>query len=429
MMARRVSLRVVSLMLCMTLFTPALLRAQASDKKLSEIIPNLFFDTLVDELIALESVFPGSLALVRDADLVSRFETGFAMNNLIGMQVSGFPLGSSGGGFSWTFDPAVGTFNRASGTFGPVFSERALTVGRRRMNFGVNYQRSSFDKLEGKGLEDGDVKLYTGFTTPGVTAFFEDSFRLKLTTDTVGLFAMYGVTDRFDVGVAVPIVHVDLEAALDFTANVTTPTGSATSDVFVGTPVTGSASGVGDIVVRTKYQFLRRQGGGLAAGVDLRLPTGDELDLLGAAGGQAKFYVAGSAERGRISPHVNFGFTVSGESDAAKSEDTFVFAPSDEVNFAGGVDLAVSPRLTLVGDLIGRTIRDTIVLDEAATAFGANRRQFRGNTGNLNVLLGSVGVKFNPMGQGLIAFNVLFPLNENGLTDNLTWMGGFEFSF
>lgn len=429
MMARRVPLRVVCLMLCMTLFTPALLRAQASDQKLSEIIPNLFFDTAVDELAALEAVFPGSLAFVPDSILRPRFETAFAMNNLMGMQVSGFPLGSSGGGFSWTFDPAVGTFNRASGTFGPVFTERALTVGRRRMNFGVNYQRSTFDKLEGKSLADGDVKLYTGFTTPGVTAFFEDSFRLKLTTDTVGLFAMYGVTDRFDVGVAVPIIHVDMEAALDFTATVRFGASASTSELFVGTPVTGSATGIGDIVVRTKYQFLRRQGGGLAAGVDLRLPTGDELDLLGAAGGQTKFYVAGSAERGRISPHVNFGFTVSGESDAAKSDETFVFAPSDEINFAGGVDLAVSPRLTLVGDLIGRTIRDTIVLNEAATPFGGSFRQFRGDTGNLNILLGSVGVKFNPMGQGLIAFNVLFPLNENGLTDNLTWLGGFEFSF
>ena len=40
---------------------------------------------------------------------------------------------------------------------------------------------------------------------------------LKATTDTVAVFANYGVTDRFDVGLALPITHVDLDAKVNAT--------------------------------------------------------------------------------------------------------------------------------------------------------------------------------------------------------------------
>ena len=33
------------------------------------------------------------------------------------------------------------------------------------------------------------------------------------------------------------------------------------------------------------------------------------------------------------------------------------------------------------------------------------------------------------MGSSLVAFNVLFPVKDNGLTDKLTWVLGFEHSF
>ena len=48
---------------------------------------------------------------------------------------------------------------------------------------------------------------------------------------------------------------------------------------------------------------------------------------------------------------------------------------------------------------------------------------------DLNLLLGSAGVKFNPVGNLLVSANVLFPLSKNGLTDNLTWTLGFDYSF
>src|SRR5262249_44775743 len=151
--------------------------------------------------IALQNVFGTPIS---QSQLEAQIASALAIVNLTGSQVSSFPLGSSAGGFNWTFDPVLGVFSRASDSFGPVFAERAMTVGRRQLNVGMNYQRATFDSLQGKSL-DGEVKTVVGFTRPGAAVLLEDSLTLKLSTDTVGLFATYGVTDRWDLGVAVPI--------------------------------------------------------------------------------------------------------------------------------------------------------------------------------------------------------------------------------
>jgi hypothetical protein len=249
---------------------------------------------------------------------------------------------------------------------------------------------------------------------------------MKLSMDTVGLFANYGITDQVDIGVAVPIVRVRMETQLDSRIAV----GSQNfGNVIPGTPVSGEASGIGDIILRGKYNFLKRTGGGLAALVDWRVPTGDEEDFLGVGGSQLKLQLAGSTAVGRIAPHVNVGFTISGESDVAADPSTYILAPSDEFNFAGGVDIAVHDRMTVVGDIVGRHFRDTPRLELTPTSFNPGLQQLTLGTSNLNNLLGSAGIKFNPRGPSLITFNVLFPLNDAGLTDKLSWVGGMEFSF
>ena len=43
----------------------------------------------------------------------------------------------------------------------------------------------------------------------------------------------------------------------------------------------GSASGLGDIMVRLKHTLRKRASSGVAVGIDVRLPTGDEMNLLG----------------------------------------------------------------------------------------------------------------------------------------------------
>src|SRR5262245_13309274 len=66
-----------------------------------------------------------------------------SFNSQLATQFASFPLGSSSGGMTYVFDESLGTLRRGSMSFGPLFAERALTIGRKRLNIGVNYQHSS----------------------------------------------------------------------------------------------------------------------------------------------------------------------------------------------------------------------------------------------------------------------------------------------
>ena len=300
----------------------------------------------------------------------------YLFNQSIVSQLSTFPLGSSAGGFSYTFDPTLGTYTRTTNSFGPSFAERAVTLGRNKFAFGANYQHATFKSYEGKDLDSGDIRFYlTHLIATG--AFFEGdvvgtSLSMDLKTDTFALFANFGVTDRLDVGLAVPIQHVTLDASvvaniirlatLDTgpTAAIHTFAGGASSATFTDG---GSASGIGDILFRAKYRFLDTTGGGIAVAMDLRAPTGDAGNLLGTGTTQGKFLFVASNAYNRFSPHVNIGYTFSGESD-----NPFVNV-SDEFNYIGGVEFVASPKVTIVSDFVGRQLRDSGRLVEQPKVF------------------------------------------------------------
>jgi hypothetical protein len=426
------------------LINPAPAAAQSS-APLSGLLPTLYQRVIDEE----GQVFAGFTSNFEAHIRRARLDTASQIGNLISSQLSSFPLVSSAGGFTWTFEPTSGTFTRASDSFGPIFAERATTIGRNRLNFGVNYQRVTFDHLEGKSLSDGDIVGYTGF--PGYISgdagvFYEDVLNLVANTNTVSVFATYGAGDRLDIGVAVPINHVEMSATLtsrygDSIVGIWAPpmcdTLSFGSHCFPPTITreeSRTASGIGDIVARAKYNFFRQSGGGLSGAIDLRLPTGDERNLLGLAGAQAKMYFIASGAVGRLSPHINAGYTFSAESGAASEPGALLAAPPDEINYVGGADYVISLRTTAVFDVVGRTLRGIGTLQEGNTAFGRPAgglyQDLRLVPGaDLNLLLGSAGVRVNPAANLLVSGNVLFPLTKHGLTDRLTWLVGFDYSF
>jgi hypothetical protein len=443
--------------------------AQSATPTLSELLPRLHA-----QLIAAEDMALGPYSYNQEQETrKARLDTVLHINNLLAAQLSSFPLGSSAGGFTWTFEPVAASFGRASDSFGPIFTERALTIGRHKLNIGVNYQRVTFDHLDGKKLAGGDIVGYTGLPDQGGAngVFFAEALDLQLTTDTISVFGTYGVTDQLDVSVAVPTNRVQVKATL-VSQYGDTIVGTSNPSHLEATPLcaeywipwlervqilsqpsavtaqgcglraeaAGSATGIGDVVVRAKYRFLRSHGGGLAGGIDVRLPTANERNLLGIAGAQAKVYLAASSGVGRFSPHVNVGYTVSGESEAARAPDAVLIAPPDEVNYAGGADIVLSFRTTLALDIVGRTLRGIGTLDDVSSLFGSRNgdhaatsrpfQEFRLSSGaDLNLLLGSAGVKFNPAANLLLSVNGLFPLSSRGLTDRFAWLIGFDYSF
>jgi hypothetical protein len=397
-----------------------------------------------------------------------------AFNDRLRSQFAIVPLGSSTGGFTFTFDETTGGYSRRNPSFGPWYTERASTLGRGKASLGFTYQHSNFDSFGGLDLKDGSITFYLPHTdccnaaapppssnNPGFEGdLMEVALHLKATTDTFAVLGGFGVTDKLDLGIAIPFTRVDLEANAfatilrlsthdtplvhTFVQNQDVPTHTFTES--------GSATGVGDILLRSKYNFYSHGNNGLAVGVDVRLPTGNEDDLLGLGTTQGKFYFVMSSGTDRVMPHVNIGYTASGKGSTPAG---VVFNPlgvSDEFNYAGGVEIVATQRVTIIGDLLGRTLFDAGVVEPQTKTFqfrdgagsnasaplqtsstnpvtGAPYTQLGLTPGNLNLVLGSAGVKWNVMPNLLVAGNVLFPLTKGGLRDFVTVAFGLDYAF
>ncbi|HEY7186429.1 MAG TPA: hypothetical protein VH436_07765 [Vicinamibacterales bacterium] len=485
-------------------------RSPAQDLPLAQVLPDLILRDIV--------LLPGLLGPVHTAHfspltndpnnpvigIVQSFNTQMAK------QFSTFPLGSSTGGLTYVFDETVGTFRRGSPSFGPMFAERALTIGRRKLSVGFNYQHTSYNTFEGQNLDDGSIKFYlrhqdcctfnllpdppysefsttpngTRLTVPFEGDIIQASLFLNATTDTTAVFANYGLTDRWDLGLAVPFVRVQLDARVvaridrlvtcsgllivpdppPFTCAPDTHTfeyGNPNATQTVEHD--GHASGIGDVILRTKYRFVNTTGGGLAAAVDVRLPTGNEDQLLGAGGTQAKFLLVASSQRGRVGQHLNLGYTVAQGTVAGTLAGQASASLPDEINYSGGAEIVMTPRLTLMGDIVGRTLRGAGRLDLVGKNFEysdiskiplqpgqttpytpqqlvemgiltfptstATLDEFNPRPGNLTLLLGTGGVKFNPFGNLLVSASVLFPLTDAGLRSRVTTIIGLDYAF
>ena len=433
--------QVVLVLACVGLALPPGVYAQTT---LQDLMSKVFVEQVVLArtpagvgVVAHEPVFANDPTITSVTSVIQQ------VSQQIGSQIStSFPLGSSSGGFTYRYDAALGSFTRSTETFGPAFAERAATVGKQKLSVGVNYQHGKYTTLDGKDLKDGDIKFYLLHQQLSPRSFVEGdvieaALRMKLSSDTTVFYTNYGVTDSLDVGLAVPVERVSLDLTyhatiLDFATKVVDPTrhlfgnGLKTQD-FTSS---GSASGIGDVVVRAKYAFLRREARGLAAGLDLRLPTGDDQNMLGTGATNTQLFFIGSTARGNVSPHVNLGYTIS-------SGNTLV---SDQVNYVGGAEYAVTPKVTVVGDLVGRTLRDALRLkdvpvphsfQQGATAAiqTTTLQELATESANLTTVLGTAGVKFNPWQNLLISAHVVFALNDAGLRSRVTPVVGFDYSF
>ncbi len=486
-MIDRLWYRSLALGLVLGVVVPGPAAAQDAPLNLAELLPDL----ILREITLPRPVTAGLSHVAHfspiDADELDNpaVDVVRSFNTLMLMQLSSFPLGSPAGGFTYKFDETLGTFRRSTPSFGPVFAERAVTMGRNRFNAGFSYQHTTYQTFEGQNLDGGAIKFYlrheeccssgtgggTGgggggsgggggpVVTPNDTRFdppfegdlIEAALSMKTSTDTAVFSLNYGLTDRWDVGLLVPLVHVKIEADVQATImRLSTANDPLTHTFEAGNAAAtqksfhegGSATGVGDVVVRSQYRFLDFAGGGVAGGIDVRMPTGDQNNLLG-AGGQTKMFAIVSGGNGRFMQHANFGYTATWGSVpnvgvlATLGDES---ALPDELNYAAGLEFVVESRLTIVGDVLGRTLRDAGRLEVVSKPFQyvtrnggpvqvVNFDEFDPRPGNLNLTLGTIGAKYNPTGNLLISASVLFPISSSGLKSRVTPVIGVDYAF
>jgi hypothetical protein len=327
----------------------------------------------------------------------------------------------------FTFDIERGVPVRTTESLGTLLTERATTLGARKLDLTFTYTRVNFTKLQGKDLKELELVFLRGDAngngirdTSGPFSFESDVIRARLsvdlTEDIFALIATYGLTAEWDVGFVVPVTHIRLiakahAAIFDQFGN---PGGTNVGDIPIhrfgpnssqpDASVGGDETGLGDIVLRTKYHFLRHYDDlipDMAFLVELKLPTGDEERLLGTGGTNVTGLLVASRTYARwFTPHVNLGYEID-------TKDT----RQNAVRYALGFDARLLPELTLAAGIIGRAKPDG------------------SGTGDHIVDL-SLGVKWNPIKSLILRTNVQIPLDKNsGLRADFIPTVGIEYIF
>lgn len=326
------------------------------------------------------------------------------------VNLASVPLASSSSGFLYRLNPQLGTMERVTESFGAFFVERALGAGRGRASFGASVSTTAFDRLGDLKLRDGSLVTVANQFRDEPEPFDTEALTLRVRSRALTLFGSVGVTDRFEIGGAVPLVELTLDGQR--------------LNVYRGTETLqaageASASGVGDIALRAKYTLVSGSAGAFAAAAEVRLPTGDESNLLGAGVTAYRFLGIGSYEQGRLTLHGNGGAVFGGV--------------SDEVSLAGALGIAVQPRFTVSGEVLLRRIAELaeigLVSVPHPTISGVDTARLAAGEPGAWVSTAVTGVKWNPGGSLVVGGHLAFPLARRGLTARVTPTLTFEYAF
>jgi hypothetical protein len=330
---------------------------------------------------------------------------------LLKSELGTLPVTASASGFTYRMDPALGGVPvRSTATFGAFLTDRSLTVGRRHLSLAATYQAASFDRIDGRDLRSGTLRATASRLTSDPVPFDVETVTLRIHTDALTFSGNYGVTDRLDIGGALPIEWLTLSGERIDTYRAT-PVPQAT--------VAASTSGPGDLLLRTKFHLIQNGRAGLGIGAEARLPTGSSVNLLGAARASVKPRLIWSVENNRFALDSSVAYGLGGI--------------SDEFDYSAAVTTVASSRLTIIGELSGRRLDSVGRLIDVTSAnprlAGVETIRLSALTGANNRAVVVAGAKWNVKGTWLVTGNVWRSLGTAGLTAR--WMSTFgaEYAF
>lgn len=396
----------------------------------------------------------------------------------VGTELSLVSAASPASGVLFTYDPTLHTFvPSTTESYGPVLTERAETIGKHRIFVAVTYQFLDFSSLDGIDLHHLPVAYsHAPFqvsacvsnpsdpqcdpSRPGFPAFEQEYIttqnRIDLKAHQITLSGTFGLTNRIDISVDVPILDIGLGITSAAHIVRAAPQPVASNDALFGTTVNGfyhffnandpagsldevvsnsnRANGIGDVVFRVKGTVLKYERTRVALGLDIRTPTGDAQNFLGSGAIGLKPFIAASYA-GRVSPHVNLGYEYNGDSIIAGNLGTGSLGKlANQFFYSGGVDIAVARRLTLAADVLGDRLSSSGRLQPTsfANVDGVTQPGVQQVTlfqGPVNMVDISTGAKVNLFRNLLLTANVAFKANEAGLRAKAVPLGAISYSF
>jgi hypothetical protein len=358
------------------------------------------------------------------------------VSDAIGNATFSVPLGATSSGA--TFSIVAGLPVRTSISAGPTFGERTQTLGRGGFFLGTSVTGMEFTSLNGVPLEGISMNFGHQDNDPpdifGNPEFENDVMALQLAMKVnmlVGtISATYGVTDYIDIGVALPFVRTEVSGRSEAQL---LPFGTGAIHRFGGTPadpilratasMEGTAAGIGDIAGRLKINLGQTTKMGAAILTEVRLPTGDEENLLGVGAGQLRVTGLYSAQLGTFSPHLNVGYAArmgENHTDGLVIQGAFDNLVTEWATISVGVEseLQIGENPVLLPGSF--QLQEPYVRQFAATNIP--------NT-NGDLLRASIGGKFSVRGGTVLVVNGIFPLRDVGLQPDFIWTMGLDFPF
>ena len=332
------------------------------------------------------------------------------LNSELNSEKGSFPVSSTGGGFTFQYDRELEVFTRTTDSLGPIFAERATTLGEKKINFGFSYTYIDYSKLQGKDLHNLKSIVFLDKKQKDKNLLQLD-FDVNVKTNLFSFYGTYGITDRWDISMLVPILQVQFD--VDSTASILNRTKelgtsgktlgySFDSGETISDSVSGASTGIGDIFLRSKYNLFTSEWIDFTSALDVKLQTGNENELLGTGRTSIKPFLIFSKSVSCFTPHFNLGYEFNSGSEG---QDRIVYTTGVDYGFGKG-----NNHFSIASDIIGRHKVEN-------AAVGNNMIDF------------STGFKWSPRSGMLVFVNVQIPLNEDGLRADWIPTAGYELNF
>ena len=329
------------------------------------------------------------------------------------------PPTASSLGFVFRFDLESGAYVRDVSPLGSIFVEPPQTVGKGMLALGAAYQHAELDTFEGNDLAEQVTlrsSLSTSAETIDVTLRFQ---RLAVETDVVSLFGTYGITDRWDVSVLVPVRRTSIDVRAERIRRVTRDVPVSVSRQAIA--ASDDATGVGDVLLRTKWQG-RLKSLDLSLGLTVRGPSGNEDNFDGLGDWTVQPTLILGRSFGAYEVHANAGMELNTD-DIERTRARYGIGMSLQPLRGFALVLDVLGSSSFVEDGFEITSPNSIPVHSTflqefqsgpirPTPAGYSRQASIPRTDLVDL---GTGIKWNPASSAFVFVGALVPLTDDGL--------------
>ena len=377
------------------------------------------------------------------------------LGNAIGSQVANqIPALSTSAGYTYEWNPELEVLERSAKTFGPLFTERAVTLGRNKFNLNVSYSWIKFDRFAGKDIDELTNNVEIAFVPEtGKTQYFglsrslkndpntligdQVNLKLDLEAQLVDFSFTYGLLDQLDVNVDVPVLRTYVRSEIrEILPDPRCLGVSGDCDAFLGTVGTvdlpeqvsrETKLGIGDIHLRAKWAPIAHPLH-LAGLLDLAVPTGDPANFQGTGDTRLGTTLIGSKDLGSMFEIHSQGGVEFNCNDVDRSQARYAVGVTAQVarplaftvDFLGRSEFGAQGRIPNTGRLPAVRIIDGVnTLAQPLSSLDKDEN-FKGrpifiDIQRNDILDLAVGGRVAVGDRTMILANVLVPLNQDGL--------------